>query len=426
MSHKTCRAMRPVAKQLSAALLGAVLLLAGNLVVVATSAAADKPDDKPKISAAAGKPLKAAQDALEKQDYPTALTHLKEAEALPDKSEFDQYTLNQMYLFYYSRTNDMADAEKVLEAVVASRYLDKADLSARLRTLAQINYQSKDYDKAIQYGERAIKEGETSDDVYTLVDQAYYLKGDFTGAQKSINTHMDVAEKGAKAPSEALLKLALSTCLKLNDNDCTNHALDRRVAAYPTPDNWRELLYTIIQTPGQSDAYLLQVYRLAFDLDVLKGPEDYIEMATLANDQGSPGEAQRVLEGGKQKNVFQTAAVKTHSAQLLESVKKKVEIDQASLSKIATDAQAAKTGTKDVALGLAYFSYQQYDKAAEALTNGLGKGGLKNEADARLILGIAQLHAGKKDDAQKTFDQVKGDPKLERLAHLWQTRARQA
>ena len=418
--------MRLVPKQLTAALLGAALLLAGNLLPIATSAAADKPDDKPKISAAASKPLKAAQEAFEKQDFPTALTHLKETEALPTKTEYDEYTLNQMYLFYYSRTNDTADAEKVLEAMVASPYLDKADLPARLRMLAQLNYQSKDYDKAIQYAERDAKEGDTNDDVYTIADQSYYLKDDYQGALKAMNAHLDFATKNGQPPSENLLKLLVSACLKLNDADCTAHALDRRLAAYPTPDNWRELLYTIIQTPGQSDPFLLQVYRLTFDLDLLKGPEDYIEMATLANDQGSPGEAQRVLEAGKQKNVFTTPAIKTHNAQLLESVKSKVATDQASLPKIAADAAAAKTGTKDVALGLAYFSYQQYDKAAEALTTGLAKGGLRSEADARLILGVAQLHAGKKDDAQKTFELVKGDPKLERLAHLWEIRARQA
>jgi hypothetical protein len=133
-----------------------------------------------------------------------------------------------------------------------------------------------------------------------------------------------------------------------------------------------------------------------------------------------------VLQAGQKKNVFTSANIKEHSTQLLASVKVKVTADQAALPKLATDAAAAKTGQKEVALGLAYFSYQQYDKAAEALTAGLAKGGLRNEADARLILGIAQLHAGKKDDAQKTFDLVKGDPKLERLAHLWQIRARQA
>jgi TolA-binding protein len=79
-----------------------------------------------------------------------------------------------------------------------------------------------------------------------------------------------------------------------------------------------------------------------------------------------------------------------------------------------------------VALGLAYFSYQQYDKAAEAIASGLAKGGVKSEADARLILGTAQLHAGKKDDAIKTFESIKGDAKYERLAHLWEIRAKQA
>ena len=52
---------------------------------------------------------------------------------------------------------------------------------------------------------------------------------------------------------------------------------------------------------------LLQVYRLAFDVDVLKRPEDYIEMAKLANDAGLPGRGQRVLEAGQQKNVFTDA-----------------------------------------------------------------------------------------------------------------------
>ena len=51
---------------------------------------------------------------------------------------------------------------------------------------------------------------------------------------------------------------------------------------------------------------------------------------------------------------------------------------------------------------------------------------MQNEAEARLLLGIAQLGAGKKDEAQKAFKAVKGDPKLERMANLWSLHARQA
>ncbi len=74
---------------------------------------------------------------------------------------------------------------------------------------------------------------------------------------------------------------------------------------------------------------------------------------------------------------------------------------------------------KSAAAGLGYYGYGQYDKAADLLAKGLSKGGLSNEANTRLLLGIAQYKAGRKDDAIKTFKQVKGDPALEQLASLW-------
>jgi len=42
----------------------------------------------------------------------------------------------------------------------------------------------------------------------------------------------------------------------------------------------------------------------------------------------------------------------------------------------------------------------------------------------RLSLGVAQLKAGDKDSAVKTFRQVKDDPVSERLAALWILRAK--
>jgi len=75
-------------------------------------------------------------------------------------------------------------------------------------------------------------------------------------------------------------------------------------------------------------------------------------------------------------------------------------------------------------LGLALLSMQQYPQAIEALNGALKKGGLQNPADTQLLLGIAQLKAGNKDEALKGFHAVKGDPKYERLASLWsRTRA---
>jgi tetratricopeptide (TPR) repeat protein len=149
-------------------------------------------------------------------------------------------------------------------------------------------------------------------------------------------------------------------------------------------------------------------------------------MAQLALETGSPGEAQRILEKGFAKGVFTEQRVKDRNQRLLESAKKAAATDQASLPKIEREAESAPNGAKFVGLGVAYFGYGQYDKAADALTKGLSKGSVKNEAQARLLLGIAQLKAGHKEDAVKSFHAVKGDPALERLASLWNLHAKQA
>ena len=97
--------------------------------------------------------------------------------------------------------------------------------------------------------------------------------------------------------------------------------------------------------------------------------------------------------------------------------------DKAELPRVAAQAAAARSGELAVSLGLAYLGYREYDKAIESIERGIKKSGLRNPAEARLLLGIAELGAGRKDAARKTFESVKGDPKLERLASLWSLHA---
>jgi hypothetical protein len=74
-------------------------------------------------------------------------------------------------------------------------------------------------------------------------------------------------------------------------------------------------------------------------------------------------------------------------------------------------------------LGEAYMGYGMLPQAVDALTRGLAAPGVKNPADALLVLGIAHFKSGNKADALKAFGAVKGDAGLERLARLWTLRA---
>jgi tetratricopeptide (TPR) repeat protein len=408
------------------ALSAAFALLTSAFVSSGASAAEEKKEEPPKVSKAVAKPLKAAQEALQAKNYPEALAKLQEVQNATGKSPYDEHVMNELYGVTYVRQNQFAEAAKYLEPGLNDGFLAEAEVPNRVRALAQVNYQIKNYDKAIEFGNRAIKGGFADDDMYTLVGQAYYIKGDFKGSEKFLDEYVDSQVKSGKQPKEQTLQLLMSSCVKLDDASCTTNSLEQLVSYYPKTEYWQNLLYSLFQQEGQTDKSLLNVYRLASEVDVLKRQEDYTEYAQLAIEAGSPGEAVSILEKGMQKNVFTDARNTDKAKRLLESARKQAETDKASLDKVASDAAAAKTGQKDVGVGLAFLSYKEYDKAYQAIERGLSKPGVQNEAEARLLLGIAALGAGKKDAAQQAFKAVKGDPKLERIANLWSLHARQA
>jgi tetratricopeptide (TPR) repeat protein len=414
--------IKVTARSIGALLVGAALIAAASLLPATLAGAADKPTNSAKLA----KPLKEANDDIQAKKHADAIGKLKEAEGIAGKTPYDQHLINDMLGFAYARTQNYAEAAKAWEAELDDGFIPQAEVPTRVRQLAESNYQIKNYDKAIEFGLRAIKGGFADEELKTLVGQAYYLKGDWKNTLHFEEGLIDEKIKNGQTPKNESLQLVLSACVKLNDSACETRALEKIVTYYPKPDYWYQLLFTMRQQTSGNEANLLQTYRLMSEVDVLKSPDDYSEMAQLALEQGSPGEAQRILEKGIAKGVFTEARAKAKNQRLLESAKKAAATDQASLQRIEKEADAAPTGAKSVGLGLAYLGYGQYDKAADAISKGIAKGGLRNESEARLLLGIAQLKAGHKEEATKSFHAVKGDPSLERLANLWSLHAKQA
>jgi tetratricopeptide (TPR) repeat protein len=147
-------------------------------------------------------------------------------------------------------------------------------------------------------------------------------------------------------------------------------------------------------------------------------------MAQLDMDQGASAESVRVLQKGLDSNVFTEQREKDKNGRLLAAAQKRAAADQAALPQRTAESTASPDGNKDASLGLALLSMQQYPQAVEALNRALKKGSLQNPADTQLLLGIAQLKAGNKDEALKAFHAVKGDAKYERLANLWSLHTR--
>lgn len=408
---------------LRALALSAVVVTAAALVAAPAVLAAEKGQQP---SAKVAKPLHEAQEDLKAKKYNDAIAKLKEAEGISGKTPYDQHVINEFLANAYINTQNYAEASKVMEAEIDDGFTPESEKPQMLRALTEMNTALKNYDKVVEYGNRALKVEPGNERMRALVGQAYYLKGDYKNSLKFVEAGVDSQIKAGETPKKDTLLLLYSSCQKLNDDTCSTHAMEKLVAYYPQPDYWSQLLYSVRSQTSNNDDDLLQTYRLMTEVDVLKTPGDYNEMAQLALEKGSPGEAQSVLEKGFQKDVFNDKLSKDRNQRLLDNAKKAAATDQASLPSLVKEADASPTGQKNVGVGIAFLGYGQYDKAAEQLAKGLSKGGVKDEAQARLLLGIAQLKAGHKDDAVKTFKAVKGDPNLEHLANLWTLHARQA
>jgi hypothetical protein len=388
---------------------------------------ADKPEKaaaKPGVSRALSKDINAAQKALTDKNYPEAIAKLTELEAKSGKSPYDQYIINELMAFAQMNSQNFGEAARLFETSVGSEFLPAADVGQRYKVLATLNYQTKTYDKAALYGGKAVEADPADDNMVTLTGQAYYLSKDYPNTIKFTTANIDKDIAAGKVPKEQTLLLYRSACVNMDDANCTAKATEQLVTYSPKPEYWQQLLDPMFRAKGQNNISLLYTYRLANAVDALRTADDYIEYADLAMQAGSPGEAQKVLEKGIQKQVLTSGSAAEQSKKQLASAKAQAETDKAGLDKVAKDAAANAAGSRDIGVGLAYYGYEQYDKAVEHLQRGLTKSGVKNPAEAQLLLGISQLAAGKKEDAQASFKAVKGDPQLERIAGLWALHAK--
>jgi tetratricopeptide (TPR) repeat protein len=412
--------MKKVSKVAVATIGAAVALVLGSTLSFADDAAG-----KPQVSAAAGKDLMAAQKDMQARKWDDMLQELDKVKANPKKNDYDEHVMNELYLYVYASRKQFQEATVPLEHLIASKYTPPGELKQRVVMAASMFEELKNYDKALEYGNRAVKDGYATPAVQLIVAQSYYLKNDFKDANRFIRDVVDGQVKAGQTPTDEMLQLGLGSTVKLNDDAGEAHWLELLVSYHPKPEYWQNLLDSMFRAK-LGDRQLLQVYRLAADVGALKRGSDYAEMAQLSLDVGSPGEAVAVLSKGFANNVFTEPADKNRNQHLLDSAKKEVATDQAALAKTEADAANGPNGDQLVGVGVGYYGFGDYPKAIKDLAAGLAKGPTKDATDARLLLGIAQFKAGSKDEAVKTFKTVKGDPTLERLAALWTLRVRAA
>ncbi len=401
------------------------LTLAGLAGAISTAFAATAPASAPAASqpenavpSTFAAPFNAAQDMLKGGNGAGALAKLKEVEALPNLTPYEQYLILRVKAPAEYSVNDLANAGADFEAIVANPLLPAEDRPLMLKFEAEILYTSEQYAKAAVAIQRYIDAGGNDAQLKELLPQAQYAAKDFPAAAKAFRAEVDATLAAGHVPSDKMVRFMVSAYLGEKDDAGYVYGLELLAVHYSKPDYWRELIGRAREVDNFSDRLTLDVYRLKAQILGQVDDRERVNYAAIAARAGYPGEAKKVLDDAFAGKPF-TGADLADATKLCPEVNKSAANDVAQEAVNERGAFAAKDGNSLVAQGLLETTQNNAAKGADLIAQGIARGGLRQPEEAKLHLGYAQVRAGRDADALKTFQSVAGANGTASLAHVW-------
>jgi hypothetical protein len=367
-----------------------------------------------------GKPLQAAQAMVKARNGRGALAEVAKAEAVPNRTPYENFLINQMKGSAASAAGDSETAIRSFEAVLASGRVTGRDATTMVQAIAVAHYQKKDYANAARWTQRYFKEGGNDPQMRTVLLQSYYLGNDCP----NVNRMLSGEDGASRKNTEEELQILANCYLRQKDTAGYVNTIEKLVVHYPKKEYWTDLLSRVQKKPGFSDRLGINVYRLRMATGNLTGTNDYMEMAQLALQAGVPAEAKAIIEKGYSTGMLGKGDQAERHGRLRDLANKTHEASLANRAKDEQEAAAAKDGNQLVQVGLNYVYEGNAAKGLPMIEQGIKKGGLKRPEDAKLRLGEAQLHAGQKQKGVNTLKEVKGTDGAADIARLWVLHAR--
>lgn len=361
----------------------------------------------------------AVKQLLADKNFAEMQNRVTQAEAFPAKTPYETYVLDRMKIALGSATNNDAMTMAGLEAAINSGKMPAADQADFENALGNYYYNAKNYPKAIEWFKRYQKESTTPDKVVPALVRSYYLSNDFATAKSLLVPQIADMEKAGKTPSAEDLRLLASAASKVKDNAVYASTLEKLVTYYPSDDLWTDLLHRAAGKPGFNQVHDIDILRLQFMAQKQLAEPEYTELAELDLQAGFPTEAKKVVDAGYAAGVLGTGSNAAKHKQLRDRATKGAADDAKNIAGGEAGAAKAKDGVGLANLGYAYVSMDQFDKGIPLMEQGIAKGISKRPDDYKLRLGIAYAKAGRKAEALKTFESVKGDDGGADLARYW-------
>lgn len=348
------------------------------------------------------------KELMTAKNYTQVQANITAAEAFPELTPYEKYVIGRMKIALGSGSGNDKMAMEALETVINSGYLEKKDQGDFIQALGNFHYNAKDYTKAIEWFKRYQKEAETPEKITSSLIRAYYFNNDFASAKTELEKLVADTEKAGQVPSVDDLRMLASSAAKLKQMDSYGNTMEKLVRYHPTEEFWADMLRRMQSKPTYNEKLQLDVYRLQTAAMKEMTADEYIEFTELALLAGYFTEAKKAMDAGYANGVLGQGSNAAKHKQVRDKATKGAADDAKTIASGEPAALKARTGLPMVNLGYAYVTMDQFDKGLDLMQKGIAKGGLKNEKEVQLRLGAAYAKAGRKADAVKVFEGIKG------------------
>lgn len=404
------KAMRNSLPALGLGLLGA--LGAASVTFVAPAAYAQKVTAKKEFV----ENLQAAQSALSSRNWSSAIAKADAAASHASGSQ-QKAAVEQI------RVAASCDASIKNHAGCISA-IEKAKASGGLPGQVTKNY---DLMLAGRYADsgataKAVAQTKSNINAYggSAAEYAFVAKNELNA--KNYGEAVKFAQKAIDAagkPNKTYYNILLNAYQAQNKLDDFYRVVEKIAPIFREDTYWRMLVERARKEKNYRGAEAnLDVYRALQQAGVKLKPEELFEMAEAARKATVPVEAANIWDQMAKAGDPQVAKNKA----LVDQVKKNAAADKATeLAKSEAAAASRASGEPYAIVAAGYFASGNAAKAVDLYQKAIAKGEMEpGKVDLiKLRLGVAQLKAGKKADAVKTWQSIKSDNGAAWLARSW-------
>ncbi|MEE4277156.1 MAG: tetratricopeptide repeat protein [Halieaceae bacterium] len=333
-------------------------------------------------------------------------------------NELNSYELANVYNLYafihYSK-EDYTSALQAYENVVKQPDIPIAmEVNTRF-TIAQLYFVQERWQEGINALKKWFEMTDTPNaTAYVLLAQGYYQLEDYDTALENIEIAINDFESKGKIPKEQWYNLARFLYAEKGRVNEATEVLRQLIAFYPKKQYWVQLSFMYSEL--NQEAKQLATMDTAYVQDLLDKDGEYRNVASLFLNAEVPYKAAEVLREGLGEEIVED---NSKNWELLAGALRQAQEIKDAIPAMEKAANKSDDGELLTRLGSIYLDAEQHEKAVEAITKGLQRGGVKRPDNAQLVLGMAYFNLKEYAKAREAFRAAGRDERSKKYATQW-------